>query len=128
MNTRQRTEAIMQFVPKSRSDDKLLCVLFMQKSGLSLSEEQIEAFYKMDDLWTVRRCRQKIQEQGKYPATKEVEEKRYKEYVRVKHSIPFVDSPEPTAEVLEIEAVFGKTEPAELPNYQDHQVLDWRNS
>lgn len=94
MTTRQRTEAILRHVEDTRSDDKLLCILYMQKSGMALTDAQIKAFYAMDDLWTVRRCRQKIQEQGLYLAKPEVEEHRYQQFKKVRANIPFMDSPE----------------------------------
>jgi hypothetical protein len=96
MNTRKRVEAILEYMPATRSDDKLLCVIFLQKAGLGLTDAQIKAFYKMDDLWTVRRCRQKIQEEGKYPPTPEVEADRYKKFKHVRATI--VESAQPEYE------------------------------
>lgn len=94
MTTREKVEAILKYDVASRSSDKRLVVIFLQKSGLDLTEEQIKKFYAMDDLWTVRRCRQKIQEEGKYLATKEVEDYRYKRFKQVRETIPFSPSPE----------------------------------
>lgn len=92
VTTHDRTESIMRAVPATRSDDKLLCMIFMQKSGLALTDAQIAAFYAMDDLWTVRRDRQKIQAAGKYPPTPEVEEHRYQTFKKVRANIPVMSS------------------------------------
>ena len=91
MTITQQVEAILRFVPLARSSDKELFVIYMQKYGLELTPKQIELFKKMPSLETVRRTRQHIQEQGKYPPTKEVEEARYKKYQAMKQSVGLVD-------------------------------------
>ncbi len=93
MTTKQRVEAIMQYLPETRSNDKMLCIVFMQKAGLDLTDAQIKKFYEMDDLWTIRRCRQKIQEEGRFPATHAVNEARYKKFKQFRQTIPYNDSP-----------------------------------
>lgn len=93
LTTKQRVENLLKYMPDTRSNDKLLCVLFMQKSGVNLTDEQIERFFEMDDLWNVRRYRQKFQEQGLYKATEVVEEARYNKFKHVKQNINY-ESPE----------------------------------
>lgn len=105
MTTMQRVEAIMQAVPATRSDDKLLCVIFMQKSGMNLTDAQIASFYAMDDLWTVRRDRQKIQERGKYPASPEVEEHRYQTFKKVRATIATASSVDETLSDLPLSEI-----------------------
>lgn len=91
LSTKQRTENLLKFVPETRSNDKLLCIVFMQKSGLNLSDSQQRAFMEMDDLWNVRRYRQKFQEKGKYPADEATNEARYRKYVEVTSNIKSED-------------------------------------
>lgn len=112
MTTKQQTESILKYVEDARSDDKLLQVVYMQKSGMSLTDEQVKAFYAMGDLWDVRRYRQKFQEQGLYPATPQVEENRFQKYKRVRGEIAVLDNPE---ELLEARGY--KLAEGEWPEY-----------
>lgn len=91
MTITERVESILRHVPSARNSDKVLLITFMQKFGLELTEKQIELFKKMPSVETIRRTRQSIQEQGKYPPTKEVEEARYKKYQAMKQSVGLVD-------------------------------------
>lgn len=75
----------------ARNSDKQLMIIFMQKSGMNLSPQQIETFKRMPSLETVRRTRQLIQEQGKYPADQRIEEERYNKFKEVRHGIQYED-------------------------------------
>lgn len=67
---------ILRAIPSTRSSDKELLVIYMQKSGMNLSPAQIEKFRSMPSFETLRRVRQKIQEDGKYPASDLVKKER----------------------------------------------------
>ena len=77
MNTKTRVESILKYCPKARNSDKELLVIYLQKSGMELTDKQIEVFMNMPSTESIRRIRQKLQEEGKYLADKEVEDKRY---------------------------------------------------
>lgn len=72
------TEKALQLYPETRSDDKklILAVWWLQDNDYELNFRKFFQ-YKAISPETIRRTRQKLQEQGLYPATKEVEEKRY---------------------------------------------------
>ena len=64
MNVTQQVESILRHSDRARNSDRELLLIFMQKSGMDLSEAQIATFRDMPELWTVRRLRQKFQEDG----------------------------------------------------------------
>jgi hypothetical protein len=63
-----QVEQILRDEPKTRDSDKLLLLKVWEEYGLYLSEAQKDKFLHAPSSETVRRVRQKIQEQGKYPA------------------------------------------------------------
>lgn len=87
MNTSERVEAILKYDKQSRDSDKRLLIVFMQKAGMDLTPRQMEIFKEMPSMETIRRIRQKIQEQGKYPASEEVDNARFEKYQQVKYGI-----------------------------------------
>lgn len=87
MNISDRVKNIMQAVPATRSSDKELLIVYMQKAGMELSPAQINLFKELPSMETIRRIRQKLQEDGKYPASKEVENKRFEKYKQTKGAI-----------------------------------------
>lgn len=84
MTIQDKVELILKHDPASRSSDKRLQVIFMQKMGMNLTPEQIETFYSLPALETLRRTRQQIQEQGKYQASASVEAERKAKQVFMK--------------------------------------------
>lgn len=83
MNTKERVENLLKASVKARNSDIELLILYMQKSGMELSEKQIEIFRKMPSAETITRIRRKLQEEGKYEASDAVNQARYdkmKEY------------------------------------------------
>lgn len=80
MNTKQRVEAILRAVPKTRDSDKELLIIFMQKAGMELSDRQIAKFKTLPSMETIRRIRQDLQQKGKYPASKAVEDERFNKF------------------------------------------------
>lgn len=97
MKISQQVENILRALPATRSSDKELEIVYMQKFGMNLSPDQIKKFRDMPSMETIRRSRQALQMQGKYPATPEVEKARYNKFIEMKQSAGF-ESPE---EVLE---------------------------
>ena len=91
MNLTQQVESLLRHLPQTRNSDKELFVCFMQKYGLELSPKQIAKFKQMPSLETVRRTRQKIQEQGKFEASEAVNEDRYKKFQSVRNNIKSVE-------------------------------------
>lgn len=69
-------EQIMVDSEKSRSDDHLLLATTWYRLGFKLTQEQYNLFKTMPSAETVTRIRRKLQEQGKYQASKEVQKYR----------------------------------------------------
>lgn len=74
-------ENILKYSREARNSDKELHIRFMRHFGIILDESQIALFKKMPSLETARRIRQKLQQEGQYPADKAVGfERRFKGY------------------------------------------------
>lgn len=87
MTIRQRVENILRLVPATRNSDTELQIVYMQKAGMELTDKQKQLFRDLPSMETIRRVRQKIQEEGKYPATKEVEQARYEKFKQTRQTI-----------------------------------------
>lgn len=87
MTIKQRVENILRASRMARNSDTELQIIYMQKSGMNLSQEQQQKFRELPSMETIRRIRQKLQEEGKYPADAEVEEARYQKFKEVKQNI-----------------------------------------
>ena len=99
MKIAQQVENILRFVPQTRSSDKELLIIYMQKCGMELTDKQMEVFRDMPSLESIRRVRQKLQEEGKYPASKEIEEHRYSKYQETTGSIGVINADQ-TADII----------------------------
>lgn len=99
MTVTERVENILKVSKNARNSDRELLIIYMQKSGMNLSDEQIKIFRKLPSMETIRRIRQKLQENGKYLADKGVEEQRYNKFKQVKQNIKH-ESPEKLLEKL----------------------------
>lgn len=84
MTIRDRVESILKVSRKARNSDTELQLIYLQKLGMNLSQHQIDVFRQAPSMETIRRIRQKLQMDGKYPADKEVEERRYEQFVSQK--------------------------------------------
>lgn len=84
MTTKQRVEEILASVPLTRSSDKELQLIYMYQSGIHLTIEQRQAFREMPAIETITRVRRELQEQGRYQATEEVNEARYRKFQAVR--------------------------------------------
>lgn len=87
MTIKQRVENILRASRMARNSDTELQIIYMQKSGMNLTDEQLRIFRELPHMETIRRIRQKFQEDGEYPADKGVEQARYNKYLNVRDSI-----------------------------------------
>jgi hypothetical protein len=87
MRTKKLVERVLQQKPEARDDDKTLMLEVWQMQGLYLSESQLKAFRKASSPESIRRTRQKFQQDGEYTASEKVEEQRYQMYVETKDAI-----------------------------------------
>lgn len=94
MTITERVANILRVSKEARNSDKELLIIYFQKSGMNLSDEQIKMFRKMPSTETLRRIRQKMQQEGKYPADEIVNEMRFKKYKTMRSEIPFTKTPE----------------------------------
>lgn len=92
MTITDRVKSILKASKPSRNDDKELWIIYAQKSGVNLSSFQIDKIREMPSFETIRRVRQKIQEQGQFEADPKVQEARYEKYKKVRGQIGASDS------------------------------------
>ena len=88
MRTKKLVERVLQQQPEARDDDKALMLQVWEMQGLCFSETQKKAFLRASSPESIRRTRQKFQQDGEYRASTEVEEQRYQMYVETKDAIP----------------------------------------
>jgi hypothetical protein len=100
VNIAERVKNIMQAVPATRSSDKELEIVYMQKAGMDLTPAQVNLFKQLPSMETIRRIRQKIQESGELLATPEVEKARFEKYKKTKGAIG-VTNPVEAEELLD---------------------------
>lgn len=81
-------EEVLKENVRARSNDRLLIIAVWEKQlGLALHPKLARfLMYKAIMPETITRTRRKLQEDGKYLATKEVEEQRYQKFVDAKHT------------------------------------------
>ena len=89
MTVKQRVENILKASREARNSDDMLEIIYMQKSGMNLSEEQIACFKRMPKMETIRRERQKFQEVGLYPADEAVDKARFEKFREVRENIKY---------------------------------------
>lgn len=80
MRVNQRVENILAASAKARNSDKELLIIYMQKSGMELTEKQIEVFRNMPSADTITRVRRHLRESGKYLPTVEIDKHRFDRY------------------------------------------------
>ena len=99
MTIADRVKAILSAMPKTRSSDLELWLVYAYKSGLKLTPEQQEVIKGMPSFETITRVRRKLQEDGNYRASSEVARVR-QEKARAMQATAHKASPETTARVL----------------------------
>ena len=87
MRTKKLVERVLSQKPEARDDDKALMLEVWEMQGLCFSETQKKAFRRASSPESIRRTRQKFQQEGEYKASEKVEEQRYQMYVETKDAI-----------------------------------------
>ena len=88
MRTKDKVARVLDQKPEARDNDKLLMLYVWQIEGLNLSESQLKKWKEVSSPESIRRMRQKFQEEGQYLASPEVEERRYQMYTETRNAIP----------------------------------------
>jgi len=94
-----RVRSVLAHAPFARKSDKELYLIYMQKSGMNLTPDQIQIFREMPSLETIRRVRQKIQEGGEYLPDDETRRDRLFRAKAMKNAAP-LGKPERIEETL----------------------------
>ena len=92
--------AILSRSKIARNSDRHLLIEFMQISGMELTEKQQEVFLHLPSLESVRRVRQKLQENGNYPADEKIARERDYKSMRMQQMTPNA-SPESIEKVID---------------------------
>lgn len=93
MRTKDRVKMCLSRDSDTRDSDRRLILDVWRDEGLVLTPTQEEMFlYKVSSPETIRRLRQKFQEQGLYLASKEVDDKRYEMFKETRQNIKFTDN------------------------------------
>lgn len=83
-HTQLLVEQALQNYPETRdSDKKLMLRVWTMQDPFYDSHFEEFFLHKGFNPETIRRMRQKLQEQGKYPASKKVNEKRYEKFTQM---------------------------------------------
>lgn len=87
MRVKDKVARVLSQKPETRDNDKLLMLYVWQIEGLNLSESQLKVWKNASSPESIRRMRQKFQEEGEFKASEDVEQKRYEKYVETKDAI-----------------------------------------
>lgn len=87
MRVKDKVARVLSQKPETRDNDKLLMLYVWQIEGLHLSDSQLEKFKNASSPESIRRMRQKMQEEGQYRASEAVEQKRYELYEQTRNAI-----------------------------------------
>lgn len=74
--------------PETRSSDRELYIKVWEEFGFYMSESQKAKFRELPPSETIRRIRQKLQEQGKYPALETVRKHRKSKGMQMRQQMP----------------------------------------
>lgn len=88
MKVTQQVEAILKESRMARNSDRHLMIKFMQQNGMGLTPHQESVFLLLPSLESVRRVRQKLQENGKYPADQKIARERDFKSMRMQQITP----------------------------------------
>jgi len=94
MKLTEQVENILKYSKASRNSDTELTLIYMEKYGIVLTEEQKELYRSMPSTDTITRIRRKLQEQGKYEADEAVNEFRYQKFKDIRNNITFIEDSE----------------------------------
>lgn len=87
MRVKDKVARVLSTNTQARDNDKLLMLQVWEIEGFFLTDNQKKAFMKSSSPESIRRMRQKMQEEGKYRASEVVEQKRYELYTETKDAI-----------------------------------------
>lgn len=87
MNVSDSVERILREWPETRDSDNKLIVAFFQLRGANFTRKQMDLLESVS-FESIRRSRQKIQEEGRYPATERVKKARKFKAMRVQQIAP----------------------------------------
>ena len=79
----EKVEQALKTNEKARNSDRVLMGIIWQQEGFNMTDEQKKLFMELTNPESIRRERQKFQEKGLYPASKEVDDARFKKYQEV---------------------------------------------
>lgn len=88
MRVSETIENVLGSNIEARSNDKILMLAVGERYGLILNEHQRQTFMKMPSFETIRRVRQKLQENGLYKASDEVRRQRKFKGIRNQQMMP----------------------------------------
>lgn len=86
MTVTQQVTNILQASRDARNSDRELIIIYMDKFGMELTEKQKLLFREMPSTETIRRIRQKLQEDGQYPAEENVDKARFEKHKEMRGS------------------------------------------
>ena len=75
-NKKDLVGKVLRDVPDTRDSDRLLILEVWEREGLILNPIQREQFMQVSSTETIRRVRQKYQEEGLYPAQDKIKKER----------------------------------------------------
>lgn len=81
-------EGVLRDHPDTRSSDRELYILVWEKLGFFMSDSQKAKFRELPSSETIRRVRQKLQEQGRYAASERVKQHRNFKGMEVQQKMP----------------------------------------
>lgn len=98
-------EKALEKYPRARADDKFLILVVWDMCGFKLTESQMRLFLgnTVPSTESIRRTRQKLQEDGKYLPPKAVQEARAKLEDETRHEVVghnYTETPKPIQERL----------------------------
>jgi hypothetical protein len=99
MKINDKVESILKHDRASRNSDTRLLIVYLQKSGMELTDKQIEVFKNLPSMETITRVRRQLQEQGKYEADEAVNEMRYKKFQTTRENIKSESAEEALARI-----------------------------
>lgn len=81
-------ESTLAYHEDTRSNDRLLLLRVWEAQGFHLTQSQKNKFMEVSSAESIRRVRQKIQEQGRYPANEYVKKQRKFKAMQIQQMIP----------------------------------------
>jgi hypothetical protein len=86
-STQKIVAAILANSPAARASDKRLLVEFWQTMGIGMSQRQAEVFAALPSPEAVTRARRKLQEDGKYLPSPQIQQERHDKAAQMKQEM-----------------------------------------